>query len=346
MLNPETPKILNYLMEKQHYGFEESYRLMMNLMENQFSASQIGAILCAYSQKGETPQEIAGFAAAMRAKATPFPIAQKIKVIDNCGTGGDGKRTFNISTASALLAYAMGLKVIKHGNRSVTSNCGSADFLEALGFQINLPADKMKRFFDQTGFAFLYAPLYHPAMKAVQEVRKELGIPTIFNLLGPLTNPAPITHKVIGVCKPNLVDLVAQALLQLNIQKGLVFWGEPGIDEVSICGITRMALIEKGKIQTWDFSPEQIGLKVNSIIGIAGGKPKKNARLFHELLQGKKTKETLGRAVILNAAFLVWLLYPENNLGKIYRSIEDLILSGEAYKKIQNLIVFNQSFND
>ncbi|QPM66861.1 anthranilate phosphoribosyltransferase [Atribacter laminatus] len=346
MLNPETPKILNYLMEKQHYDFEESYRLMMNLMENQFSASQIGAILFAYSQKGETPQEIAGFASAMRAKATPFPITQKITVIDNCGTGGDGKRTFNISTASALLAYAMGLKVIKHGNRSVTSNCGSADFLEALGFQINFPADKMKRFFDLTGFAFLYAPLYHPAMKAVQQVRKELGIPTIFNLLGPLTNPAPITHKVIGVCKSNLVDLVAQTLLHLNIQRGLVFWGEPGIDEVSICGITKMALIEKGKIQTWDFSPEQVGLKVNSINGLFGGNPEKNVHLFHELLQGEKTKETLGRAVILNTAFLVWLLYPEKNLGEIYRNIEDLIRSGEAYKKIQNLIIFNQSFND
>jgi len=177
-------------------------------------------------------------------------------------------------------------------------------------------------------------------------VRKELGIPTIFNLLGPLTNPAPITHKVIGVFEPNLVDLVAQALLHLNIQKGLVFWGEPGIDEVSICGITRMALIEKGKIQTWDFSPEQIGLKVKSINGLFGGNPEKNAYLFHELLQGKKTKETLGRAVILNAAFLVWLLYPENNLVEIYQSIENLIRSGEAYKKIQNLIVFNQSFND
>jgi len=346
MLNPETPEILNYLMEKHHYGFEESYQLMINLMENQFSASQIGAILYAYSQKGETPQEIAGFAAAMRAKAIPFPIQQKIMVIDNCGTGGDGKRTFNISTASALLAYAMGLKVIKHGNRSVTSNCGSADFLEALGFQINLPTEKMKKFFDQTGFAFLYAPLYHPAMKAVQQVRKELGIPTIFNLLGPLTNPAPITHKVVGVCKPNLVDLVAQALLQLNIQRGLVFWGEPGIDEVSICGFTRMALIEKGKIQTWDFSPEQVGLGVNSINGLSGGSPEKNAHLFHELLQGKKTKKALGKAVILNTAFLVWLLYPKNNLREIYQNIEDLIISGEAYKKIQNLIVFNQSFKD
>ncbi len=346
MLNPKIPEILNYLMEKHHYGFEESYQLMINLMENQFSASQIGAILYAYSQKGETPQEIAGFAAAMRAKAIPFPIQQKIMVIDNCGTGGDGKRTFNISTASALLAYAMGLKVIKHGNRSVTSNCGSADFLEALGFQINLPTEKMKKFFDQTGFAFLYAPLYHPAMKAVQQVRKELGIPTIFNLLGPLTNPAPITHKVVGVCKPNLVDLVAQALLQLNIQRGLVFWGEPGIDEVSICGFTRMALIEKGKIQTWDFSPEQVGLGVNSINGLSGGSPEKNAHLFHELLQGKKTKKALGKAVILNTAFLVWLLYPKNNLREIYQNIEDLIISGEAYKKIQNLIVFNQSFKD
>ncbi|NLJ50263.1 MAG: anthranilate phosphoribosyltransferase [Candidatus Atribacteria bacterium] len=346
MRNPDTPKILNYLKEKQHFGFKESYQLMLNLMENQFSASQIGAILYAYSQKDETPQEIAGFASAMRAKATPFPISKKIMVIDNCGTGGDGKRTFNISTASALLANAMGLKVIKHGNRSVTSNCGSADFLEALGFQINLPVEKMKKFFDQTGFAFLYAPLYHPAMKAVQQARKELGIPTIFNLLGPLTNPAPITHKVIGVCKPNLVDLVAQALLHLNIQRGLVFWGEPGIDEVSICGITRMALIDKGKIQTWNFSPDQVGLKVNLINGLSGGSPEKNAHLFNELLKGKKIRGTLGRAVILNTAFLVWLLYPEKNLREIYQRIEDRIRSGEAYKKIQNLIIFNQSFND
>ena len=346
MINPDTPKILNYLMGKNHYSFEEAYSLMMNIIENQFSASQIGAILYAYSQKGETPQEIAGFASAMRTKATPFPISKKMMVIDNCGTGGDGKKTFNISTASALLAYTMGLKVIKHGNRSVTSNCGSADFLEALGFQINLPVEKMKKFFDQTGFAFLYAPLYHPAMKAVQQVRKELGIPTIFNLLGPLTNPAPITHKVIGVCKPNLVDLVAQTLLQLNVHRGLVFWGEPGIDEVSVCGITRMALIDKGKIQTWDFSPDQVGLKVSLINGLSGGSPEKNAYLFNELLQGKKIKGTLGRAVILNTVFLVWLFYPENNLREIYQSIEDCIRSGVAYKKIQNLIVFSQSFKN
>jgi len=193
MMRVELPKILTGFMEGQSLGFYESYQLMHYLMEERCTPSQIGAILYAYGLKGESPPEIAGFAVAMKEKATPFPVVQKTIVIDNCGTGGDGKRTFNLSTASALIAYTMGLKIVKHGNRSVTSSCGSADFLEALGFRVDLPVDKMKQYFDQTGFAFLYAPLYHPAMKVVQQVRKELGIRTIFNLLGPqiLTSSIP-----------------------------------------------------------------------------------------------------------------------------------------------------------
>jgi len=337
-MNQDLPEILNGLMERRNYGFEESYQLMSSLMDERFSSSQISAILCAFRFKGETSQEIAGFASAMRDKAIPFPIGKNMMAIDNCGTGGDGRGTFNISTASALLAHAMGLKVIKHGNRSVSSHCGSADFLEALGLRIDLPAERMRYFFDQTGFAFLYAPLYHPAMKVVQQVRKELGIRTVFNLLGPLTNPAPITHKVVGVYKPDLVEPVAQALLRLGVRRGIVFWGEPGIDEVSISGVTRIALIDQGSIRNWEFHPEQIGLTTCPIEEITGGNPQTNARLFLDLLQGEDTQGTLGRIVILNTAFLVWVVYPEFRLRDLYIQIETLLTSGMAREKIQHLI--------
>jgi len=339
-MNREIPEILDDLMERRDYGFKESYALMSHLMEERFSDSQVGAILCAFRFKGETPQEIAGFASAMRDKAIPFPLTNDTVAIDNCGTGGDGKGTFNISTASALLANAMGLKVVKHGNRSVSSRCGSADFLETLSIRIDLPVEKMQRFFDETGFAFLYAPLYHPAMKAVQKVRKELGIRTVFNLLGPLTNPAPISHKLVGVYKAELVEPVAHALAQLGIQRGMVLWGEPGIDEVSVCGITRIALIENNTIQTMEFHPEQIGLKTCPIEELSGGNPHANAQLFYHLLQGD-LRGTLRTAVVLNTAFLIWLVQPEFSLHDAFTQTETIIDSGKAREKIRQMIILS-----
>ncbi|MDK2897198.1 MAG: anthranilate phosphoribosyltransferase [Candidatus Atribacteria bacterium] len=335
------PEVIDYLVSGSKLNFVDSLTLMEKIMEGKLTSSQISAILCALRMRGEDSEEIAGFASAMRERAIHFDLPPEMMVADNCGTGGDGKRTFNFSTASALIALAAGLKMVKHGNRSISSRCGSADFLEAMGIPVKIGPDKMKSLFDQTGFAFLFAPLYHPATGIVQPIRKELGIRTIFNLLGPLTNPAPVRYQLVGVYSKELLQPVAQALLRIGVQRAAVVWGEPGIDEISIVGESFLFLVEGNNISSRQIHPEEFGYPPGPLASIQGGEPKENVEIFWSILKNE-TKGPLRAALVLNTAFLLWVSEQSDSLSQAIEQTEELLTSGQALKKVQQLVRTSQ----
>jgi len=316
---------------------EEAYQLMQGMMEGAFTPAQMGALLATLRLRGETREELLGFARAMKDRAMVFRIPSSWEVADNCGTGGDGKGTLNISTGAALLAHALGVPVVKHGNRSVSSRCGSADFLEGLGFPIDLPQSIMEELFARTKFAFLFAPLYHPAMRAVQGVRRELGVRTTFNLLGPLTTPCPVHYKMVGVYSLELLEPVAYVLLHLGVERGLVVFGEPGVDEVSVCGTTHCVLVTSQKIERFVFHPEEVGLPVYPLSAIQGGEPQENVFLFLEVLEGRVRKAPRD-ALALNAAFLLWLSKKAESVPEALGKVGEAIDSGRALENLKALL--------
>lgn len=315
----------------------EAYALMCELMQGKFTPAQMGAILGVLRVRRERKEELLGFAQAMRDFAIPFSVPSGMLVADNCGTGGDGKGTMNISTGAALLAFALGIPIVKHGNRSVSSRSGSADFLESLGFPVDLPKESMEVLFATTGFAFLYAPLYHPAMRTVQGVRRELGVRTVFNVLGPLTTPCFVAYKMVGVYDPELLEPVAYVLSLLGVRRGLAVWGEPGVDEVSVSGTTHCILVSEGQVETLTFHPREVGLREYPVEAIQGGSAHDNAQLFLEILQGKR-KEAHYEALILNTAFLVWLAERAETIPQALEQVEGIVQSGEALERIQELV--------
>ncbi|HPT63878.1 MAG TPA: anthranilate phosphoribosyltransferase [Candidatus Atribacteria bacterium] len=327
---------LEYIIEGKRLTRKDSYSLMRGLMEGEFTSSQMGALLSSLRMRKEDGEEISGFAEAMREKAMNFSVSS-LSVADNCGTGGDGQGTFNISTASAFVALSSGLKIVKHGNRSVSSRCGSADLLEILGIKVDMEREKMQTLFEETGFAFLYAPLYHPATRTVQGVRKELGIRTVFNLLGPLTNPCPMDYKLVGVYSPELIEPVASTLATLGVKRGLVVWGEPGLDEISTTGESKLAFVEGGKITFSSFHPEEAGFPVRNIEELRGGTPAENARIFVNILGGEE-KGARREAVVLNSAFLLWIGEEAQDLEEAIEKVEEAIHSGRALQTLKRVV--------
>jgi len=339
----EAPKILDKITSGERLDFSQAASLMKAIMEERISPLHTAAILASLRLRGEASEEIAGFASAMREKAVPFTIPTK-EVVDNCGTGGDGKSTFNISTASALLGWACGVPIVKHGNRSISSKSGSADFLEALGIKIDLPPQEMQRAFLKTQFAFLFAPLYHPAMKTVQPIRKELGIRTVFNLLGPLTNPAPVNYRVIGVYDRKLLPLVAGAMEHLKVKRACIIWGEPGVDEASISGVTHFVLLEEGRAKgEFTLYPEEVGFERLPLEAIKGADPFANARTFLKLLEERKVDTPLSRAIVLNTAFLLYVYGKTATIPEGIQLAEQTLSSGKALEKLRSLIAFHQN---
>lgn len=325
------------VLDGEVLGVEEAYELMQGLMGGEFTPAQMGAILATLRFRREKKEELLGFARAMRDWATTFTVPSACAVADNCGTGGDGKGTLNISTGAALLAHALGVPVVKHGNRSVSSRCGSADFLEGLGFPIDLPKESMEELFIRTKFAFLFAPLYHPAMRVVQGVRRELGVRTVFNLLGPLTTPCPVHYKMVGVYSLELLEPVAYVLSHLGVERGLVVFGEPGVDEVSVCGTTHCILVTPQRIERFVFRPESANLPVYLLEAIRGGEPQENICLFLEVLQGE-VRGAPRAALVLNAAFLVWLSERAKTVFEALRLVEEAIDSGCALESVKKLL--------
>jgi len=265
---------------------EETEELFGRLMDGEISETLKAALLVALRMKGEAAAEICGAAGAMRRRVVAIPHRRTL-VIDTCGTGGDGRGSFNISTAAALVAAAAGLPVAKHGNRAVSSRSGSADVLAALGVRVEADAETAARALDEVGIAFLFAPLLHPAMREVMPVRRELGVRTIFNLLGPLTNPAGARRQVIGVYAAHLVPLVGEVLAELGTDHALVVHGSDGLDEITTTGPTRVAEVREGTVRAYEISPEELGLPRARLEDLAGGTPEENALRMGRLLEGE-----------------------------------------------------------
>lgn len=273
------------------------------IMRGEATPALIAGLLMGLRAKGETADEIAGAARALRQSMVQVRGGGASPLVDTCGTGGGGVSTFNVSTAAGIVAAGAGARVAKHGNRSYTSKCGSADVLEALGVDIGLAADRAAELLDRVGMVFLFAPNYHPAMRHVGPTRKELGVPTIMNLLGPLANPAGVTRQVIGVADRARAPLMADALLRLGAEHALVVHGEVGMDEISPSGRTAVWEVKGGKVTTWSLDPVKYGLDWDKVEELAGGEPKQNAARIERLLNpGQASDEAGRRAVVLNAA--------------------------------------------
>ncbi len=321
---------------------------MTEVLTGQCTDAQIAALLVALHMKGETVEEIVGFAEAIRAAAVPLDLSEsslldasgtgRDALVDTCGTGGDTSGTFNISTATAFVVAGAGVRVAKHGNRSVTSKCGSADVMESLGVNINLAQEKIANCLAKVGIAFLFAPALHSAMKHVQVARRELHLRTVFNLLGPLTNPARATCQVVGVYSIDLVEKLAEALGMLGVKRALVVHGSDGLDEITITGPTRVAELRNGQVHTYEVTPEEFGLKRAALAEISGGDAAANAELIREILNGKKSARR--DVVVLNAAAALVAAGRADHLRDGIPLAERSIDSKAARSKLDALVGF------
>ena len=267
-------------------SFDDAAAVMGEIMDGSPTPAQFGAFVAALSVRGETSEEIAGMATVMRARALRVDAGDNL--VDTCGTGGDGQNTYNISTAAAFVVAGAGGKVAKHGNRAATSQCGSADVLEALGVKIDLPPEAVAECIRRAGVGFMFAQTYHPAMKFAAPLRREIGIRTVFNVLGPLTNPTGAKRQVLGVGRPDLVGTMAEVLSRLGAEHALVVHGKEGLDELSISGPTLVADARDGRVSRYEIEPGDVGLEPSPIEAIAGGDPEHNASIVRSVLGGEK----------------------------------------------------------
>jgi anthranilate phosphoribosyltransferase len=328
------------LVERKDLTYEEAYFVMGEIMGGEATPAQIAAFLTALRLKGETPDEIAGMASVMRAKATPVKITGP--AIDIVGTGGDGSGSFNISTAAAFVAAGAGLKVAKHGNRAASSQCGSADVLEALGVKIDLEPRGVAKCIEKLGIGFMFAPVYHPAMKHAAPVRREMGIRTVFNILGPLTNPAGVEHMVLGVPSEELGGKIAAVLHRLGTKHALVVHGKDGLDEISISGKSIIWDVTKNKLSSpYEVSPKSFGLSKADIGEIKGGTAKENAEKLLNILDRKNG--ALRDITVMNAAAALIAGNVTNDMKEAARRAEEAIDSGRAKEKLYGLVELSWS---
>ena len=297
---------INKLAHHRELTAEDAADAFGVIMRGEATAVQVAAMLAALRVKGETASVVAGVVRALREVMVRLPSRDSGALVDTCGTGGGAVQTFNISTAAALLAAGAGVRIAKHGNRSFTSRCGSADVLEALGVAIDASVDVMAASLETAGIVFMYAPLMHPAMKHVGPVRRELGIPTVMNIVGPLANPAGATRQVVGVADAYRVPILAGALVELGSTHALVVHGEPGLDEISPLGLTRVLEIRGGETREWVLDPSAYGLSTEDPAELAGGDPADNARIVEAVLAGSGPAGAAS-AVILNAAAAIYV---------------------------------------
>jgi anthranilate phosphoribosyltransferase len=326
---------LRIAVEGKDLSEQEAQQAMQLIMEGEALPSQIAALLTALRIRGETVDEITAFARVMRSKVTPVKSRAHSRVLDTCGTGGDGSGSFNISTAAALVAAGAGVPVAKHGNRSVSSKCGSADVLKELGVNIEAGPDTVRRCLDDAGICFIFAPMFHPAMKHAIGPRREIGIRTVFNILGPLTNPAGADCQLLGVYDPELCETLAEVLHALGSRKAFVVHGHGHLDEVSLSGATRVAELKDGKVSTYEISPADFGLETRPPETIQGGDAKQNARIMREVFEGREGPYR--DIVCLNAGMAISAFFDseiEDGFAKANRSIT----KGSALKKLNDLI--------
>ena len=335
---------------RQSLTRSEAQAVMTEVLEGRATDAQIAGLLIALSMKGETVEEIVGFAQAIRAASTPLEVdtdtvlttigAGHSDLVDTCGTGGDASGTFNISTAAALVAAGAGVRVAKHGNRSVSSKCGSADVMEALGVNLSLSPERLAACLREVGIVFLYAPALHSAMKFVQTARRELRVRTVFNLLGPLTNPARASAQVVGVYSVEMVDKLAEALSLLGLRRALVVHGDDGLDEITITGKTRIAELRDGQVRTYEVTPEEFGLRRAPLSEIAGGDAAANADIVRKILRGEKSARR--DVVLLNAAAALVASGRGDSLVQVLPAAAGSIDSGAALAKLEALAKFTR----
>jgi len=331
---------ISALVSGQSLTMDEAAQVMGEIMEGQVTPAQFGAFVTALRLKGETVEEIAGLARTMRAKA--IPVRVNGLVVDTCGTGGDGSATFNISTAAAFVVAGAGLKVAKHGNRAMSSQCGSADVLEALGVKIELTALQVEKCLEEVGIGFMFAPAFHPAMKYAAAPRREIGIRTVFNILGPLTNPAGAKAQVLGAADGSLLEKMALVLKSLGCSHALVVHGEDGLDEVTNTAKTLVCELKNGRIKSYTVSPEDFGLPCANLKELKGGTAEQNATRLRSVLAG-----ALGPAkdiVLMNASAALLAGDRVASLGQGIDLACEAIDSGRALAKLEQLIKLTQSF--
>ena len=328
-------RAIKRVIDGQDLDRDEMHAVFGEVMDGKASDVQKSALLVALRMKGETPEEITGAALAMRERVTPLNVDRE-RLVDTCGTGGDGRGTFNISTVAALVAAAAGANVAKHGNRAVSSACGSADLLVALGVNIDLDAPRMSRVLEETGIAFLFAPKLHPAMGAVAPIRRELGVRTIFNVLGPLTNPAFARRQVLGVYAAHLVEVIARVLQALGADHAMVVHSHDGLDEISISAPTHVCEVLGGEIRDYTLEPETLGVERAPIDEIAGGDSAENARIALAILSGE-TDDARRDIVAVNAGAALYVSGAVSTLRDGVALASNTIASGAGMRKLAEL---------
>ena len=324
---------INIVINNINLSEAEMAECMNEIMEGKATDAQIGGFLTALRIKGETVDEITGAARIMREKAARINAPEG--VLDTCGTGGDMSHTFNISTIVAFVVSAAGIPVAKHGNRSVSSKSGSADLLEALGIKIDLGPEKVEKCLFETGFGFLFAPLFHPAMKYAVGPRREMGIRTIFNILGPLTNPAGARRQILGVFASNLTGVLAEVLGNLGAEDAMVVHGEDGLDEITVTNGTKVSRFSGGVVENTYLSPEDFGLKRGRREDLLGGDKDENAKICLRILEGEKGPKR--DIVLVNSAAAISVAGKTGNLREAFEMAEEAIDSGKATRKVEEI---------
>lgn len=327
------------LVRREDLDEAEIAEVVGEIMSGQATEAQMGAFLAALASKGETFAELAGAARAMRRKALRVNVTNPV-VVDTCGTGGDGAGTFNISTTAAFVVAGCGVTVAKHGNRSVSSQCGSADVLETLGVKIDLAPEVVEQGINEIGIGFLFAPLYHGALRYAANARKEIGVRSIFNMLGPLTNPAGARCQLLGVFAPQLTEMFGQALRVLGARRALVVHGQEGLDEVSVCAPTRVCELDDGRLRTYDVAPEQLLGRRADPADLKGGDPATNAEITRAVLRGEKGPQR--DVVLVNTAAALIAAGAAAGFEAGIALAAQSIDGGAAQTKLDALIEFTQ----
>ncbi|MFZ7133548.1 MAG: anthranilate phosphoribosyltransferase [Eubacteriales bacterium] len=332
-------EVMNKLIDKIDLTQEEMIGIMNEIMDGNVSQLRIAAFLTALRMKGETIEEIVGCAKVMRQKSIPIYIKDEY-ALDTCGTGGDGKHTFNVSTVAAIIAASAGVTTVKHGNRSVSSKCGSADVLEELGIQIDLDSKTIQDCIKKTNFGFLFAPKFHLSMKHVAPIRRELGVRTIFNVLGPLTNPAKVNTQIMGVYNEHLTEPIAEVLKQLGIKRACVLHSLDGMDEISIFEDTKVTELKDGRLETYYIQPKKFGFKEYPFKAVQGESPEENAIIILDILHGKRGAPR--DIALINAAAAIYIGNGADNLQEGFEKAIYAVDSGNALDTFNALIAFTK----
>ena len=340
MNGEKTKRALSKVASKKNLSGAESAEVFGEIMSGEVDEAIMAAFLTALKMKGETVDEVVGAASAMRARAT-FINAGSAAPIDTCGTGGDGMNTFNISTTSAFIAAGAGVPVAKHGNRAATSKCGSGDVLGELGFNLDVHASVMEHCLQEEGIAFLFAPKMHPAMRFAAPVRKALGFRTIFNLLGPLVNPAGATGQVVGVFEAGYTEFVAECLNRMGVRRAFVVHAADGMDEISVCTPTRVSELRDCSIKTSEFNPRKYFPDGANFSDLKGGEAKVNAQILLDVLSGK-LRNGARDICLLNAAAAIVVGGKTDDFGAALEMARDSLDSGAALKKLKTLVEFSR----